>query len=181
MDDHPSMSDYLRPLDRWAATLNASGLVTVTPEALYNSRKLGIGRLSLAIVLIKPCNSHDISYKKIVHRSDTTRELDCLLYASDKRCSHLDVTILDIKPLVSGKMRKRLAGQERERNLNKHHGIFEQILLFKKPDVILTLQCQTKDAESPMVRSLCGFVPDYQGQPLYDCRTMRLLSFVDSI
>jgi hypothetical protein len=122
-----------------------------------------MGQLSLAIVLIEPCNSHDMSYEEMFYRSDTIRELDRLIHASDKRYSHLDVTILDIRPLVSEEMRERLAGQGLKLDLNELHDIFEQILLLKKPDVILTLQCQTKDAKSPMVRSLCGFVP---GSPM---------------
>jgi hypothetical protein len=40
---------------------------------------------------------------------------------------------------------------------NEAHKVFEEVLLLKKPDVILALQCQTKNAKSPIVRSLCGF------------------------
>jgi hypothetical protein len=151
------MSDYLEPFDHWAATLNASGLLRVTPQALYNSRKLAEGRLSLAIVLIEPCRSHNMSYKEMFNRSDTLREIDRLIRASDSDYTHLDVTILDVRPLVSEKMRKGLARLGKELRVSEAHKVFEEVLLLKKPDVILALQCQTKDAESPIVRSLCGF------------------------
>jgi len=54
------MSDYLKPLDAWAAALNVSRW-GVTQQALYNARKLAEGKLNLAIVLIEPCNSHHMS------------------------------------------------------------------------------------------------------------------------
>jgi hypothetical protein len=156
------MSDYLEPFDRWAANLNASGLLRVTPQALFNSRKLAEGRLSLAIVLIEPCNSHDMSYEEMFYRSDTLQEIDRLVRISDNRYTHLDVTILDVRPLVSEKMRESLARLGRTLRLNEAYKVLEEILLLKKPDIILTLQCQTKDAKSPIVRSLCGFTPGTQ-------------------
>ena len=50
-------------------------------------------------------------------------------------------------------------GNTRNRISRGHtsHKVFEEVLLLKKPDVILALQCQTKNAESPIVRSLCEF------------------------
>ena len=93
------------------------------------------------------------------NRSDTLREIDRLIRASDSDYTHLDVTILDVRPLVSEKMRKDLdlARLGEKLGVNEAHKVFEEVLLLKKPDVILALQCQTKDAESPIVRSLCGF------------------------
>jgi hypothetical protein len=146
--------DYLEPLDRWAATLNASSLLRVTSQALYNSRKLAEGKLNLAIVLIEPCNSHDKSYEEMFYRSDTLQEVDRLIRASDGRYTLLDVTVLDVRPLVSENMKVNLARPEWE---NEAHKVFEEVLLLKKPDVILSLQCQTKNAESPIIGSLCGF------------------------
>jgi hypothetical protein len=153
------ISDYLEPLDRWAATLNESSLLRVTLEALYNSRKLAEGKLKLAIVLIEPCNSHDMSYEEMFCRSDTLQEVDRLIRTSDSDYTHLDVTVLDVRPLVNEKMMENLAMLEKKLIINEAHKVFEEVLLLKKPDVILALQCQTKNAESPIVKSLCGFTP----------------------
>lgn len=153
------MSDYLEPLDRWAASVNASNLLRVTPEALYNSRMLGEGKLNLAIVLIEPCNSHDMSYDEMFYQSDTLREVDRLIHASDSDYTILDVTVLDVTPLVSKEMRDDLLAIGYELDRGEEHAVFEQVMLLKKPDVILALQCQTKNAESPIVKSLCGFTP----------------------
>jgi hypothetical protein len=153
------MSDYLEPFDRWAATLNASGLLRVTPEALYNSRKLAKGKLNLAIVLIEPCNSHDMSYEEMFCQSDTLQEVDQLIRASDSDYTILDVTVLDVTPLVSKEMRDDLLKRGFELDRGEEHAVFEQVMLLKRPDVILALQCQTKNAESPIVKSLCGFTP----------------------
>jgi hypothetical protein len=66
------MSDYLEPLDRWAATLNAFNFLEVTSQALYNSWKLAKCKLNLAtIVLIEPCNCDDESYEEML------REVHC--------------------------------------------------------------------------------------------------------
>jgi hypothetical protein len=106
---------------------------------LYNSRKLAEGKLSLAIVLIEPCRSHNMSYKEMFNRSDTLREIDRLIRASDSDYTHLDVTILDVRPLVSEKMRKDLARLGKELRVSEAHKVFEEVLLLKKPDVILAL------------------------------------------
>jgi hypothetical protein len=153
------MSDYLQPLDDWAATLNASSRLRVTRQALYNARKLAEGRLNLAVVLIEPCNSHDMSYEEMVNRSNTFQEIDRLIRACNSDYTLLDVTVLDVWSLVSKKMRENLAMLGCELDINAAHGVFEEILLLKKPDVILTLQCKTKEAESPIAKSLCGFAP----------------------
>lgn len=169
------MSDYLEPLDRWAATLNASGLFEVTPQALYNSRKLAEGKLNLSIVLIEPCNSHDESHEEMFCRSDTLQELDRLIRAFGYTL--LDVPMLDVRPLVSEEMRASLARRGQELNLNTAHEVFKEVLLLKKPDVILTLQCKTKEAESPILKSLCGFTPGTQRPSILRLRAHEALVF----
>lgn len=48
---------------------------------------------------------------------------------------------------------------------SKGYKIIEEILLINKPEIILTLQCATKDAKSPIAKSLCGFTPR-TGRPI---------------
>jgi hypothetical protein len=169
------MSDYLEPLDRWAATLNASGLFEVMPQALYNSRKLAEGKLNLAIVLIELCNSYDESYEEMLRRSDTLQELDRLIRIFGYTL--LDVTILDIRPLASEEMRASLARRGQELNLNTTYEVFKEVLLLKKPDIILSLQCQTKEAESPILKSLYGFTPGIQRPSILRLRGHEALVF----
>jgi hypothetical protein len=131
------MSDYLKPLDRWAATLNASGLFKVIPQALYNLHKLAKGKLNLAIILIEPYNSYDENYEEILYRSNTLQELDRLIRAFGYTL--LDIPILDIRPLVREEIRASLVRRGQELNLNTSYKVFKEVLLFKKPDIILTL------------------------------------------
>ncbi|KAH8704536.1 hypothetical protein GQ44DRAFT_512462 [Phaeosphaeriaceae sp. PMI808] len=154
-----TMFDYLEPFDRWATTLNAFGSPRVTRQALYNSRELAKGRLNLVIVLIEPCNSHHMDYEQMFYRSDTLREIDRLIRAFTSRFTYRDITILDVRPLVSENMRKSLDMLGIRCWEDKAHNVFEEILLLKRPDVILALQCQTRDAKSPITRSLCGYMP----------------------
>jgi len=95
-------------------------------------------------------------------RSNTLQEIDRLIRECNSDYSLLDVTVLDVRPLVSEKMRETLARLGQELDLNAAHRVLEEVLLLKKPDVILTLQCQTKEAESVIAKSLCGFAPGTQ-------------------
>jgi hypothetical protein len=122
------MPDYLEPLDRWVATLNASSLLRVTSQALLNSRKLAEGKLNLAIVLIEPYNSHDKSYEEMFYRSNTLQEVDRLIRASDGRYTLLNVIVIDVRPLVSENMKVSLARLGWE---NEAYKVFEEVLLLK--------------------------------------------------
>jgi hypothetical protein len=104
------MSDYLKPLDDWARTLAASG-IKITHQALLNARKLAEGKLDVVIVLIEPCNSHDMSYEEMFNRSSALQEVDRLVRACTGVYTILDITVLDMKPLISEKMRQDLATQ----------------------------------------------------------------------
>jgi hypothetical protein len=100
-----------------------------------------------------------MSYEEMFCQSDTLQEVDQLICASDSDYTILDVTVLDVTPLVSKEMRDNLMRRNLKLDQGKEHAVFEHVMLLKKLDVILALQCQTKNAESPIVKSLCGFTP----------------------
>jgi hypothetical protein len=92
-------------------------------------------------------------------RSKTLQEVDQLIRASDSDYTHLDVTFLEVRLLVTEKMRDNLATLGKELDLNEGYKVFEEVLLLKKLDVILALQCTIKNAKSPIVKNLCRFTP----------------------
>lgn len=118
------MSDYLKPLNAWVATFSTCKW-GVTRKALCNARKLAQSELNLAIVLIEPCNSHNMSYEETFDRSNTLQEIDRLIRECNNDYSLLDVT--HIKPLVSEKVRETLARLGQELDLNAAHPVLEEI------------------------------------------------------
>jgi hypothetical protein len=70
------------------------------------------------------------------YRSDTLQEVDRLIRAFNGRYTLLDVTILDVRPLVNENIKVNLIRPEWE---NEAHKVFKEVLLLKKPDVILSL------------------------------------------
>jgi hypothetical protein len=149
------MSDWLAPLDRWAKDLGVLGLFDGLPQAISNARKLAEGRLNLVIVMIGPCNNHAItSYDEMVEKSPTLQEVRRLIRTYFD-CDIDDVSVFDIRPLISERMRNVLGGEWPAWE-EKAHRVFEEMLLIKRPDVILSLQCVTKNSKSAISRSLCG-------------------------
>jgi len=122
-----------------------------------------------------------MSYEKMVNQSNTPQEIDRLIRACNSDYTLLNVTVLDVWSLVSEKMRESLARLGRELDINEAFGVLKEILLLKKPDVILTLQCRTKEAESPIAKSLCGFAPGTPRPSILQLQGMRPLSFEGSI
>ena len=73
------------------------------------------------------------------NRSDTLREINRLICVSDSDYTYLDVTILNIRLLVSKKIRKDLTRLGKELRVSEAHKVFEEVLLLKKLNIILAL------------------------------------------
>ena len=76
-------------------------------------------------------------------QSPTLQEINGLIHNSDANCNHCDVTILDLRPLISRKMRNFLEEQGMRHKIDHAYDVSKAILVLKEPDVILSLQCET--------------------------------------
>lgn len=148
------MSGCLSVLERWAAEIELCGAEEVTLQALANSLKLAEGTLNIVIVMIEPCNNHaTVDYETMVARSPSLQEVDRLLRKYGTNRGIAAVPVLDVRPLISEAMRTAI-GNRWPTWEERAYEVFEDILCQKKPDVILSLQRVTKDANALLCKSL---------------------------
>lgn len=148
------MSECLSVLKRWAAEIELCSAEEVTLQALANSLKLAEGTLNILIVMIGPCNNHTtVDYETMVARSPSLQEVDRLIRKYGTNRGIAAVPILDVRPLISKAMGTAI-GKIWPTWEVRAYEVFEYILRHKKPDVILSLQRVTKDANSPLRKSL---------------------------
>lgn len=148
------MSECLSVLKRWAAEIELCSAEEVTLQALANSLKLAEGTLNILIVMIEPCNNHaTVDYETMVARSPSLQEVDRLIRKYGTNRGIAAVPILDVRPLISKAMGTAI-GKIWPTWEVRAYEVFEDILRHKKPDVILSLQRVTKDANSPLCKSL---------------------------
>ncbi|QLI72609.1 uncharacterized protein G6M90_00g083700 [Metarhizium brunneum] len=148
------MSGCLSVLERWAAEIKLCGAEEVTLQALANSLKLAEGTLNILIVMIEPCNNHaTVDYETMVARSPSLQELDRLIRKYGTNRGIAAVPILDVRPLISKAMGTAIGNRWPTWEVRAYE-VFEDILRHKKPDVILSLQRVTKDADSLPCKSL---------------------------
>ncbi|KAK8914719.1 hypothetical protein H634G_02207 [Metarhizium anisopliae BRIP 53293] len=158
------MSGCLSVLERWAAEIELCGAEEVTLQALANSLKVAEGTLNIVIVMIEPCNNHaTVDYETMVARSPSLQEVDRLIRKYGTNRGIAAVPILVVRPLISKAMGTAI-GNRWPTWEERAYEVFEDILRHKKPDVILSLQRVTKDANS----LLCKSLSDQDWSPLPD-------------
>ncbi|KAL5423361.1 hypothetical protein PMIN06_013091, partial [Paraphaeosphaeria minitans] len=145
------MAPYLSPILQWGRDNKLSGIST---RVLENTLRLAKGRLQIIIVLFEPIADND-SYDTMIQRCATLREIDSLIaMVSNGKYSLDDVTVLDVRVLLSkARMERWNMGVD---VVEAAYEVFQKVVEQKSPDVILTLQCQTRTAKNRLVRELCG-------------------------
>ena len=153
------MSDYLQPLLNLAIEWSALG------NPFNNACKLAEGWLSLVVVLLEPCDlGEDVSYDVMLwgdvdaeegtpayFGSPTLREIDAYVrFASDDKYGLEDISVFDMNTLLSQR-RQRCSGSPEEEK-EKAHDVFWDMIIKKKPDVILVLQCDAGSSRNRRVR-----------------------------
>jgi hypothetical protein len=143
------MSDYLIPIRRWATDGRLGG---ISHNALENSLRLARGRLSLALILWEPIWDEG-TYAEMMQRCVTLREIDALIRdLSHGRYSIEDVTLLDVRVLLS---KRRMQGLTSKDDIfEAAYDVFQEVIRMKRPEVILTLQCQTSTVRNVLARQL---------------------------
>jgi hypothetical protein len=93
----------------------------------------------------------------MIQRCATLRELDTLIRgASHGKYSLEDVSVLDVRILISHERRKQFhLGSE---VLEAAYDVFQEVIDLKQPDIILSLQCQTRTARNQLVSKLSASV-----------------------
>jgi hypothetical protein len=143
------MSDYLIPIRRWAMDGRLGG---ISHNALENSLRLARGRLSLALILWEPIWDEG-TYAEMMQRCVTLQEINALIRnVSHGRYSIEDVTLLDVRVLLS---KRRMEGLTSKDDIfEAAYDVFQEVIRMKRPDVILTLQCQTSAVRNVLARQL---------------------------
>lgn len=117
-----------------------------------NALRLANGRLSIAIVLLEPSVDGG-SYENMIRQSPTLREVNNLIREASNgrgRYSLEDATILDVRVLLSLGTRANLS--LRDDVLEAAYDVFQEVMEIKRPDIILTLQCQTSTVRNSFAR-----------------------------
>ena len=95
-----------------------------------------------------------------MQQCSTLREVDLIIRtASNGKYSLKDATILDVRILLSKERQGRYA--PRNDVLEASYNVFEEVVELKSPNVILSLQCQTRTAENAFARKLCSRYRDH--------------------
>lgn len=145
------MEAYLIPIRRWAEDSRFEGISTNIVE---NTTQLAKGRLSITIILLEPI-ADEGSFEGMLQRCGTLREIDALIkHVSGGLYCLKDVTILDIRMLLSKKTREQFSLTEDD--LEAAYNVVQEVIQMKRPKVILTLQCQTSTAKNILARELCS-------------------------
>jgi hypothetical protein len=145
------MEAYLVPIRRWAGNPPFRGISTNIVE---NTIQFAKGRLSITIILLEPI-ADEGSFKEMLQRCETLREIDALIrHISEELYCLEDVTILDIRMLLSKRTREQFSLTEDD--LEAAYDVVQEVLQMKRPEVILTLQCQTSTSKNILARELCS-------------------------
>jgi hypothetical protein len=148
------MSDYTIPIRRWATDGRLDG---ISHNALENTLRLARGRLSLALVLLEPIWDEG-TYAEMMQCCLTLQEIDTLILdVSHGRYSLQDVTLLDVRILLSKRRMQELTSKDEI--FEAAYGVFQEVIGTKRPDVILILQCQTSAVKNRLVRRLSSKFP----------------------
>ncbi|KAL5430937.1 hypothetical protein PMIN07_009768 [Paraphaeosphaeria minitans] len=150
------MDAYLKPIMRWGMDDRQTG---VSDNMIANALRLARGRLSIVIVLLEPIADSG-TYDEMMQQCSTLREVDLLIRTASKgKYSLRDATILDVRILLSKERQGRydLSNDVLEASYN----VFEEVVELKSPNVILSLQCQTRTAKNAFARKLCSQYRDH--------------------
>lgn len=142
---------YLTPIQCWAMDDRLAG---ISRNIIENTIRLAKGHLSIIIGLLEPI-ADEGSFEDMMQRSTTLREVNTLIReVSNGRYSLQDVTILDVRVMLSEKTRKKFALTDND--LEAAYEVFQKVVEMKQPHVILTLQCQTGTARNAFARKICS-------------------------
>lgn len=145
------MEAYLIPIRRWADDSRFQGIST---KIVDNTIQLAKGRLSIAIILLEPI-ADEGSFEGMLQRCGTLREIDALIrHGSGGLYCLKDVTILDIRILLSKRTMEQFSLTEAD--LEAAYDVVQEVIQMKRPEVILNLQCQTSRAKNTLARELCS-------------------------
>lgn len=134
-------------------------LTGVSDDMIANALRLARGHLSIVIVLLEPIADSG-TYDQMMQQCSTLREVNLLIRtASDGKYSLKDATILDVRVLLSKERQGRYALSNDV--LEASYNVFQEVVELKSPNVILSLQCQTKTAENVFARKLCSQFRDH--------------------
>ncbi|KAI9780024.1 MAG: hypothetical protein M1816_003195 [Peltula sp. TS41687] len=155
------MHDYIQPLQDLASRWN------VSDAPFTNARRLAEGDLNIVIMLREPCDlAEEADYDTMVWGdasarrgtakrmgSPTLQEVDyCIRFATGERYGIEDVSVFDMSTLLSKKRQR--ASRTPDQDERDAHDVFWKMVVRKKPDVILVLQCEAGLSAHNQVRRL---------------------------
>lgn len=146
---------YLLPILQWGRDKR----LRITTRILENTLRLAEGHVGIIVVLLEPI-ADNLSYDEMIPRCATLREINSLIrLVSNGKYSLEDVTVLDVRVLLSKARRERWnLGDD---VMGAAYRVFQAVVEEKSPEVILTLQCQTSTAKNRLARDLCGRLQEH--------------------